>query len=373
MTNCSKCGIEVLAAEEYMAEMEKLGEIRFDYFGNPTLVFSGPTAPTDTNAEVQLAEVEKKKGFKCDECSTFLCKNCLINEPPELLCPQCRGPIDQFLVETTDTFWEETEEITSVEPTDVDGWIDRGLELCDEEQYSKAEQALKEAQKLGPSNSVVYVNLAHVYAQQQRYEDAAKACREAIRLDKYNVIAWVNLGDALNNQGRHKEASEVFQTALNIAPPDWEHRDHVENLKQTVDATIRAEKEKQIVQQAPPRVERAEKREPTGNAKVKIDYLSKLLFIQENAIAFLKPVKTSEEYLAVCNNIEKTFQKLSVIPDSYIQLVTNLRNSIDSMPNFNELDPEKRESFHQKVLAIFSQEMRKTKKTIDRLGMEHLS
>lgn len=97
-------------------------------------------------------------------------------------------------------------------------WLDRGLELEEDERHDEAVDAYRRAFALDPRQSEALFNLGNVLRATGRDDAAIEMYRLAAALDPAAAHAWYNIADVLESQGRADEALQCLRAALAIAP-----------------------------------------------------------------------------------------------------------------------------------------------------------
>ncbi len=89
-------------------------------------------------------------------------------------------------------------------------WV-RGVELAREGRLADAAAALQKATKLGPANSLYWLNLASVRRRQRLIDDALACAQRAFELDRRSALACHLWAELLRNQNRAMLALKVLQ------------------------------------------------------------------------------------------------------------------------------------------------------------------
>jgi superkiller protein 3 len=93
----------------------------------------------------------------------------------------------------------------------------------DEERYPEAIQAFWTETTLRP-RATTYHFIGNSYRYTDKFEEAVKAYREALRLSPNYTQVFVDLGHTYNGLGRHAEAIDAFRQAIKANPNDIETR-----------------------------------------------------------------------------------------------------------------------------------------------------
>jgi tetratricopeptide (TPR) repeat protein len=93
-----------------------------------------------------------------------------------------------------------------------------GIALAQLARYDEAEQELRRAIGLRPSNPEAHFNLAGVLQSTGRHEESESPLRRALKLKPSYIEARVGLGTTLVLLGRLGEARDTYQMALRVAP-----------------------------------------------------------------------------------------------------------------------------------------------------------
>jgi tetratricopeptide (TPR) repeat protein len=119
--------------------------------------------------------------------------------------------------------------VTRLNPSYYAGWFNRGRVYFFRKEYDSALADFDQAIKLRPKYAMAHMNKGNVLYDLKRYDDAFEAFQHAIDLDGTSPLARANRGLIYARWGKWKEAAADFETALRLAPEDWEHRTFVEN------------------------------------------------------------------------------------------------------------------------------------------------
>ena len=106
------------------------------------------------------------------------------------------------------------------EPKTVPEYLDRGLTLYDQKDYTGAIAAFTEAIRLDPNSAPAYAYRAQVWGA-KRYRDREIAdLDQAIRLDPKNASYRVSRAGSWSSQGRHDQAMVDYDDAIGLEPND---------------------------------------------------------------------------------------------------------------------------------------------------------
>ena len=95
-----------------------------------------------------------------------------------------------------------------------------GAFLAAAKHWREAEDAIREALRLNPSDAAAYVNLGNLMRDLERQGEAEAAYRAALRLDSEDARVHYDLGLVLAETGRPKEAEEAFRQAVALDPDE---------------------------------------------------------------------------------------------------------------------------------------------------------
>ncbi len=95
-----------------------------------------------------------------------------------------------------------------------------GAFLAAAHRWREAEEALREASRLNPSDPAVHVNLGNLLRDRDRHQEAEEAYRTALRLDGHDSRVHYDLGLLLAETDRPAEAEEAFKKAVTLEPKD---------------------------------------------------------------------------------------------------------------------------------------------------------
>jgi len=133
-----------------------------------------------------------------------------------------------------------------VNPTDPVYRFNLGLILAKEEKYLDAEREIRNALTVISNNSNIHSSLGDVLSLQGvgRYEEAEAEYRQAIALDRRNLTVYFGLARILKSQRRFQEAVEVYQRAITLEP---EKVEFYNNLADTLAQMERYQEARQTV------------------------------------------------------------------------------------------------------------------------------
>jgi Tfp pilus assembly protein PilF len=97
-----------------------------------------------------------------------------------------------------------------------------GTFLASVHRLNEAEEKIREAIRLDPSDSAAYISLGNLLRDRGRLQEAESAYREALRYDARNSHIHYDLGLVLDEAHRPAEAEEAFKQAVEYAPRDPE-------------------------------------------------------------------------------------------------------------------------------------------------------
>lgn len=97
-----------------------------------------------------------------------------------------------------------------------------GTFLASAHRLSEAEDKLREAIRLDPSDSAAYISLGSLLRDRGQLPEAESAYREALRLDTRNSHVYYDLGLVLDEAHRPVEAEDAFKKAVDCAPRNLE-------------------------------------------------------------------------------------------------------------------------------------------------------
>jgi Flp pilus assembly protein TadD len=111
--------------------------------------------------------------------------------------------------------------VTEAAPGDYQGFLLLGSELLAEQKYSEAQQALKRAAELNPSNGGIQNQLGYASLRTGDVDAAIAAFQQYVQIQPQEANAQDSLGEALLAAGRFKDAEAAFQKALELTPQFW--------------------------------------------------------------------------------------------------------------------------------------------------------
>ncbi len=113
---------------------------------------------------------------------------------------------------------EEAEQLPFVEPLPLfeQDWIMRGLIHTVHGKLETAISDYSKAIEINPNNTIAFISLGIIYAEQQLYEKALS--EYALQIDPTIVHAYIDRGVIYTNQERYTEALVDFNHALQLAP-----------------------------------------------------------------------------------------------------------------------------------------------------------
>ena len=111
--------------------------------------------------------------------------------------------------------------VTELAPGDYLGFLLLGQQRMTEQKYVEAQQALKQATALNPTNGGAQNQLGYASLQQGDTAAAIAAFEQYTRVSPQEPNAQDSLGEALLAAGRFKEAEAAFSKALELAPQFW--------------------------------------------------------------------------------------------------------------------------------------------------------
>jgi tetratricopeptide (TPR) repeat protein len=114
------------------------------------------------------------------------------------------------------------EEITKMDPSNPDGWVNVGRARVQEGNNSGAEQALERALSLNPNLARANYFYAKALRNEGKYDEAMTHLRVAVAQYPKDRVVHDDLGRILFLQRRYTEAIREFQTTLSIDPEDLE-------------------------------------------------------------------------------------------------------------------------------------------------------
>jgi len=109
------------------------------------------------------------------------------------------------------------------EPDSLDGWVLLGQSRKQQQRYSEAHEAFKQARRLAPRDPDLMVELAEVIALEDSTHrvqaEALTLLQQALQVDPRNQRALWFVGIAQYQQQRYAEAAATWQPLLQLAPP----------------------------------------------------------------------------------------------------------------------------------------------------------
>lgn len=111
--------------------------------------------------------------------------------------------------------------VTEAAPGDYQGFLLLGSELLGEQKYGEAQQALKKAAELNPSNGGIQNQLGYASLRTGDLDAAIAAFEQYVKIQPQEANAQDSLAEALLAAGRFKEAETAFQKAIELAPQFW--------------------------------------------------------------------------------------------------------------------------------------------------------
>src|SRR5262245_34562506 len=96
----------------------------------------------------------------------------------------------------------------------------QGKQLLDQQRYSEAIAAYREAVRRDPSDPIAQYGLGVAYSRTGADDQAIPAYREAIRLQPDNIDAYYGLGVASERQGYDNDAIDAFREVIRRRPND---------------------------------------------------------------------------------------------------------------------------------------------------------
>lgn len=105
--------------------------------------------------------------------------------------------------------------------TDVDQYINEGIELHDEGSYDKAIEKYKMALKLEPNNSLALYELTFSYMVSGKNEECIETAKKGLKVvSKLQKKFTVALGSCYSQSGKIEEAIKTFENGLKVDPTD---------------------------------------------------------------------------------------------------------------------------------------------------------
>lgn len=113
---------------------------------------------------------------------------------------------------------------TTLEPSAIDPWLQYGALLRQKKRYNEAIKAYKHAEKLDPSDSFTYRNMALCYSYMGQHQAAMQNMRKALRImpgtNEFGNTHYPAFGAILMRAKKYPKALEVLQKALRFKPND---------------------------------------------------------------------------------------------------------------------------------------------------------
>lgn len=113
---------------------------------------------------------------------------------------------------------EQSREILSRFPDDVDAMRVLGLSLAAQGKFAEAEKQLKETIQKTPDFAAAHDDLGRVYMETGNLRQAERSLKRAVELAPDLIDAWKRLGDALSARGRKQEAEEAYGHVIAANP-----------------------------------------------------------------------------------------------------------------------------------------------------------
>jgi tetratricopeptide (TPR) repeat protein len=113
---------------------------------------------------------------------------------------------------------DDEEKAPAAEPKTVPEFLDRGLTLFDQKDYSGAIAAFSEAIRLEPNSSRAFAYRAQVWGARHYRDREIADYDQAIRLDPTNASYRVSRAASWSSQGRHDEAMVDYEDAIKLEP-----------------------------------------------------------------------------------------------------------------------------------------------------------
>lgn len=95
-----------------------------------------------------------------------------------------------------------------------------GVFLAAAKRWREAEEQLREAIRLNPTDNIPYVNLGNLLRDRDGLKEAEEAYRAALRLEEHDGRAQYDLGLVLAETDRPQEAETAFRAAVALEPND---------------------------------------------------------------------------------------------------------------------------------------------------------
>ncbi len=90
-------------------------------------------------------------------------------------------------------------------------YVEEGLQLLSQEQYSSASKSFLRAIEKDPKNAEGHYGLGGIYNYQKKYEDAERAFKSVLEIDPTHHNAWYSLGYTYELMGKKEEAEEYYK------------------------------------------------------------------------------------------------------------------------------------------------------------------
>lgn len=117
-------------------------------------------------------------------------------------------------------------------------WFELGCQAEDQEEFSQAVHAFRQALLAGGPSAEICFNLANVLCSLGEHARASERYRQVLELDPSFWEAWNNLGTVLSYVGENDEAVTAFRQALRLHPS---YADAHYNLADTLDDLSRGD------------------------------------------------------------------------------------------------------------------------------------
>ena len=149
--------------------------------------------------------------------------------------------------------------------------FEKGIELLENSDYSKAFDSFNKANQIEPNNVIILNALANLHNQFGNKPDAENLYKKAITLDSSYVISYVNYGKLLNQNKAFIEANKILIKGLKEKPSNSEKASLYFNLMVTMVNIGECEKAKEYGRLAENNAEIIEQKEDIINWIAKID------------------------------------------------------------------------------------------------------
>jgi len=100
--------------------------------------------------------------------------------------------------------------------------------------YKEAEEFLRQAVKLAPSNAKYKLALGDFLYEKGRYEECKNIYTQVLSIDSKNKEALFRLGNIYLREGKYKDALRYFEELLKIEPENQKAKRNVEIIKKTL-------------------------------------------------------------------------------------------------------------------------------------------